>query len=294
MRRQVDIAWLYQILKKAEGEIESQLNSHLERGPAPSPAPLMAAPAAPPFEAPESSKRIHGGTSSLATTNPSPRTRAPRHPSLTSKRYIWKAEEETTLKWLLDAASSKNKEINWTSVSRKLRIPIDKCKRKAKSLGNGNKTQRIESEEEEQMQHALSTSAPSHHQPPHSAPIHHQPHSAPSHHQPFHLAPEAAPAAAVRLQQTENRMRLHVEDTPLRTQVHRILQAAGGEGTVDEVLEELLIEPRWMREEGGRAGLRKRVAAVLSSGSGSGLGLFESTTQLRGASHRRVVYRQIG
>ncbi|GAX77756.1 hypothetical protein CEUSTIGMA_g5199.t1 [Chlamydomonas eustigma] len=81
--------------------------------------------------------------------------------------------------------------------------------------------------------------------------------------------------------------------TPLRTQVQRILGAVGGEGTVDEVVEELMVEERWANI--GAGNLRRRVAAVMSTskgkshGAGGGL-VIESSTAWRSADHKRIVY----
>lgn len=270
-RRMSEGSWIYKELKKVEGKIERQLDSHLEHGPAvhmPVPAPRLnqgAQAVLPPLDAPGSSRKGNGGSGSLAAAKGSPR--APRHPSHSSKRYVWKADEEETLKGLLEAASTKNKKVNWKSVSRKLRIPIDKCKRKAKSsFGIGS--QRIGSEEKEKEE----------------APRIPAPLPTVSRH------PQPPPTATVSVGQKRSRSRNHDEDTPLKCQINRVLQEAGGEGTADEVVEELMIEPRWANHEAGRAGLRRRVGTILSNSNG---GMFESTTQHRGFSHPRVMYRQV-
>lgn len=110
MRRQVksSCSWIYQLLKEAEGEMEQEINARLERCPAhmlqmTAPRQHQAQAAAPPLNTHGSSRRGNGGTSTLTVMNPPQTTRAPRHPSRANKRY------DT------------------------LRIPMDKCKRKAKS-----------------------------------------------------------------------------------------------------------------------------------------------------------------
>ncbi len=74
-------------------------------------------------------------------------------------------------------------------------------------------------------------------------------------------------------------------------QVHRIMSSVGGEGTVDEIVEELMVERRWATV--GTANLRRRVAALMSGGgvgAGGGPG-FESSRAYRSSGHKRVVYR---
>jgi len=73
-------------------------------------------------------------------------------------------------------------------------------------------------------------------------------------------------------------------DTPLRVQVERILrQVPNMQGTVDEVVEELLLEERW--QQVGRPTLRRRVSTLMSRGAG-----FESTTQWRSGTEKRFLY----
>ena len=72
------------------------------------------------------------------------------------------------------------------------------------------------------------------------------------------------------------------------------MSSVGGEGTVDEVVEELQLEPRW--EACARAELRKKVAAVMGRSSlvgvgGVGGGGFESSGAIRSLQHKRVVYK---
>ena len=85
----------------------------------------------------------------------------------------------------------------------------------------------------------------------------------------------------------------------LAFQVQRIMTAAGGEGTVDEVVEELLLEERWTAV--GAPNLRKKVASLMGAcraGGGAGGagsegrgGEFESTRAWRSSEHKRTVYQ---
>lgn len=63
------------------------------------------------------------------------------------------------------------------------------------------------------------------------------------------------------------------------------MRMVGGEGTVDEVVQELLVEKRW--QDLGQGPLRRRVATLLT---GPGFG---SSTGWRGHEHKRVVYRMM-